>query len=50
MQVVEKNMEETIYLTFIVILTESSSLYIPGDEWYESVRACQVTSVMFNSL
>ena len=35
MQVVEKNMEETVYPTFIVVLTEVSSLYFPGDEWYE---------------
>ena len=40
MQVVEKNMEETVYLTFTVVLTEISSLYIPGDEWYECVCVC----------
>ena len=50
MQVVEENPEETVYPTFIVVLTEISSLYIPGGEWYECVRACHVTSVMFNSL
>ena len=32
MQVVEKNMEETVYPTFIVVLTEVSSLYFPRGE------------------